>query len=361
MEGRVAALVGPEQVELKTFELPDPAPGAVLLKVRRANVCGSDVHIYHYQSPLLRKAALGHEFVGEVVALGEGVTQDYAGRPVSIGDRVVAPYFQACLRCSSCLRGAFNVCVNAFASWIKLPEEPPHFRGAFATHYYVDPGQYFYSVPDSVSDKAVAGVNCGLSQVMFVLDRVGLSAGETIVIQGAGGLGQYAAAVASERGARAVVVDGVPERLELARRFGATDIIDMRVYPTPADRVAAVQDLTGGGNVVLEVTGVAAAFIEAIELAAPGARIASVGNLNVGPANEVSLAPAVLTRKNVTIHGILRYDPWYLHKAIAFMERTYDCFPFESVAGHDYSLDEVSEALESGAAKRVTRASVVPN
>lgn len=281
MDGRVAVLVGPEQVELKSFELPDPAPGAALLRVRRANVCGSDVHIYHYESPALRKAALGHEFVGEVVALGDGVTEDYAGRQVSIGTRVVAPYFQACLRCGSCLRGAFNVCMNAFKSWIEPPEEPPHFRGAFATHYYVDPGQYFYCVPDGISDKAVAGANCGLSQVIFVLDRVGLSAGETIVIQGAGGLGQYAAAVANERGARVIVVDGVPERLELARRFGATDVIDMREHPTPEDRVKAVHELTGGGNVVLEVTGVAAAFLEAIELAAPGARIASVGNLNV--------------------------------------------------------------------------------
>jgi L-iditol 2-dehydrogenase len=361
VKGRVAALVGPEEVALREYEVPEPGPGAVLLRVRRANVCGSDVHAYHYQSPALQRAALGHEFVGEVAALGEGVEEDFAGRPVAVGDRVVVVYFLACHRCAGCLRGDFSLCANALRLWSVPPDRPPHFRGAFATHYYVDPDQYFYKVPDALDDRTVAGANCGVAQVLFVLDRVGLGPGETLVVQGAGGLGLYATAAAKERGAAVVVIDGVGERLRLATEFGADHVVDMAEHPTPEARSKQVKALTGGGgDVVLEVTGVAEAFVEAVHLAAVGGRIASVGNLNVGAADEVTILPGLLTRKHLQVHGILRYDPWYLDRALAFLERNAGRVPFEAVVGRDYPLDEVVAALESGAGRQVSRASVVP-
>src|SRR3954447_7553787 len=363
VKGQVAALVGRETVELKEFDVPEPEPGAVVLQVTRANVCGSDVHIYHYESPLLRQSVLGHEFVGRIHALGAGVTTDYAGEPVSVGDRVVAVYFLACRRCPGCQRGEFSLCRNSLRLWARPPEEPPHFFGGFATHYYVDPEQYFYKVPETLSDEAVAGANCGLAQMLFALDRIGLHSGESIVIQGAGGLGLYAAAVARDRGARVYVVDSVPERLELARAFGAHAVVDMKEHTTIADRVARVQELTGsdGADVVLEVTGVAAAFPESVELAGVGGRIASVGNINVGPTNEVSIAPGLVTRKNLTVRGFLRYDPWYLRMAIEFLERVHRDYPFEKLTDRDYSLAEITEAIERGAPRRVARAGVVPN
>jgi threonine dehydrogenase-like Zn-dependent dehydrogenase len=363
VKGQVAALVGPESVELKEFDVPEPGPGAVVLEITRANVCGSDVHIYHYESPLLRHSVLGHEFVGRVHALGDGVTTDYAGEPVHVGDRVVAVYFLACRRCAGCLRGEFSLCRNSLRLWARRPEEPPHFYGGFATHYYVDPEQYFYKVPDTLSDETVAGANCGLAQMLFALDRIGLHSGESIVIQGAGGLGLYAAAVARDRGARVFVVDGVPERLELARAFGAHDVVDMKEHTTVTDRAKRVQELTGadGADVVLEVTGVAAAFPESVELVGIGGRIASVGNINVGPTHEVPLAPGLITRKNLTVRGFLRYDPWYLHMALEFLERVHEDYPFARLTDRDYSLAEIDEAIRRGAARQVARAGVVPN
>jgi len=362
VKGTVAALVGPETVTLKEFELPEPGPGDLLLEVVRANVCGSDVHIYHYESPALTRSVLGHEFVGRIAALGAGVKTDFAGVPVTVGDRVVVVYFLACRRCPGCLRGAFNLCSNALRLWARPPEEPPHFTGAFATHYYVDAEQYFYRVPDVLADATAAGANCGLSQMLFALDRAGLRAGQDLVVQGAGGLGLYAAAVGRERGARVVVVEGVPERLELALRFGAHDVVDMREHATTADRVRRVQELLGtdGAHVVLEVTGVPAAFAEAIALAGAGGTVVSVGNLNVGAVNEVPVSPGIITRKNLSILGCLRYDPWYLHEALAFLKRTHDRYPFTELTDRDYRLDEIQEAIERGGARQVARAGVVP-
>ncbi|HVQ89528.1 MAG TPA: zinc-binding dehydrogenase [Mycobacteriales bacterium] len=358
--GRIAALTGPQQLEVQSYPVPEPGPGAVLLRVRRANVCGSDVHQFHYESAALRRAGLGHEFVGEVLALGAGVDTDFAGAPVAVGDRVVAVYYLTCHRCPECLRGELHACRNALASWATAPSVAPHFRSAFATHYHLQPGQYFYKVPDTVDDATVAGANCGLAQVLFVLDRVRLAAGETVVIQGAGGLGLYAAAVAADRGARPVIVDGIGERLELARRFGAQETVDMREHPTAADRAGAVDKLTGGlgADVVLEVTGVPAAFTEAIELARTGGRVASVGNLNAATA--VPITPGILTRKSLTVHGVLRYDPWYLHRAVAFLERRHDRYPFDAFTDRAYGLDRIVEALRSGERRSTARAAVVP-
>jgi threonine dehydrogenase-like Zn-dependent dehydrogenase len=358
--GQIAALVGPQKVEVKTFPLPDVAAGAALLAVRRANVCGTDVHQWHYESLALRNSGLGHEFVGEIVALGPGLTTDYAGAPVAVGDRVVPVYYLTCHKCQACLRSEFNLCQNGLQEWIIAPDVAPHFRSAFATHYYLHPGQFFYKVPDGVDDATVAGANCGLAQMLFVLDRVGIEAGETLVVQGAGGLGLYAAAIAHERGARVIVIDAVPERLDLARAFGATDVIGLTEHPQVADRVRAVQELTGGigADMVLEVTGVPAAFVEAVELARIGGRIASVGNLNAEA--QVSLTPGIVTRKSLHIHGVLRYDPWYLHKAVAFLARRQHLHPFEAFSDRSFSLTDVADALKAGESRSVARVAIVP-
>ena len=150
-----------------------------------------------------------------------------------------------------------------------------------------------------------------------------------------------------------IAIDGVPERLELARRFGATETVSLADFPESADRVARVQELTGGvgADMVLEVTGVPASFVEAVELARVGGRIASVGNLNAEA--DVMMTPGIVTRKSVHIHGVLRYHPWYLHKAIAFLARRQHLHPFEAFSDRSFPLDDVTEALKAGESRSV--------
>lgn len=360
MQGRVAALVGPEEVAVKSFEVPDPEPGAIIVRVRRANVCGSEVHVFHFHHPVIRRCVLGHEFVGEVVALGAGVESDYAGAPVAVGDRVVAAYFRTCRRCPACLTGDFNLCQNAYAHWIKPPDTAPHFHGAFGTHYYLNPDQYFFKVPDILPDEVVAGANCGLSQVLFGLDRAGLSAGQTLVIQGAGGLGLYAAAVARDAGARVIAVEGIEPRIELARRFGADEIVDMREHATVEARLARVQELVGGADVVLEVSGVPAAFVEGIGLARPGGTLLEIGNVSVGPEHEVAFAPGLVTRKALRVLGCVRYQPWFLERALRFLERRHTEHPFGALSDQEYGLEQVGEAIRRAESKQVARPAIVP-
>ncbi len=363
MRGRVATLVGPEEVSIKEFEVPEPEPGAVIAKVRRANLCGTEVHIYHFHHPLIRECVLGHEFVGEVAALGDGVETDYAGNEVKVGDRIVATFFLTCRKCPACLRGDFNLCQRAYEFWSKPPEEEPHFHGSFATHYYIHPEQHFYKVPDGLPDKVVAGANCGLSQVLYGLHRIGLSTGDTLVIQGAGGLGLYAAAVGRDTGAKVIMVEGVPARIELAKRFGAEEIVDMKEHETPEERIERVQDLTGGygADVVLEVTGVPAAFLEALQFARPGGNVIGIGNVNVGEGYEVSVSPGLITRKNLRVQGLVRYQPWYLHRALRFLERKHRDHPFDELTDREYALEDVGKAVEREEAREVARPAVVPD
>ncbi|KKM10014.1 zinc-binding alcohol dehydrogenase [Clostridiales bacterium PH28_bin88] len=362
MKGRVAALVGPRQVEIKEFDLPEAKPGAVLTKIRRSNLCGSELHIWNHFHPLIKYGVLGHEMVAEIFELGEGVSTDYAGNPVQVGDRVVAPYYLTCQKCANCLRGDFNLCLNAYTYWKQPPENPPHFTGTFATHYYIHPNQYFYKVPDSVPDNIVAGANCGLSQVIFGLNKANLKNGETLVIQGAGGLGLYATAVAKEKGAKVIIIDSVEQRLEVAKRFGADCAINMKNYASMEARVQEVQRMTSGqgGDVVLEVAGVPAAFVEGLNMVRPAGRYVSIGNVNVSKEFEVSMSPGLITRKSCQVIGVVRYNPWYLYEALKFLERNHTQYPFGDLTDKEYSLDEVQIALEKAEAREVTRPVIVP-
>jgi threonine dehydrogenase-like Zn-dependent dehydrogenase len=161
----------------------------------------------------------------------------------------------------------------------------------------VHPRQHFYKVPDDVDDAIAAGANCALSQVMFGIDQIGLAYGETVLIQGAGGLGLNAAAVAVERGARVIVIDGVAARLEQAKTFGAADVIDISTLTDPADRLAAVHDILGGvgPDVGIEVTGLPAAFAEGLDLIRRGGRYLVMGNLS--PGRTVPFDPGYVTAK----------------------------------------------------------------
>ena len=362
MDGSLVAYLGERTLELQTYPIPTAPPGGAVLEVLRANVCGSDSHIYEGHNPALSRIVLGHEFVARIAELGAGLEADSTGRAVHVGDRVVVVYSAVCMHCEPCARGQLSMCLNATQYAAPPPEQAPHFRGAFGTHYLLNPGQFFYRVPDTLDDEQAAGANCALAQVMFALDVVGLRRGENVVIQGAGGLGLYATSVASAAGAETIVVDADPERLELAREFGASHVIEIRDTSGASQRVQEVLSLTRGtgADVVLEVAGQPMAFKEAMDLIRVGGRVASVGNLSMGAAFEVSIAPAVITRKQARIFGCLRYDPWYLQTAIEFLERHQSDFPLSAMCGAEFSLANAEDAIKSSLRRAVARPAIVP-
>lgn len=357
--GRLVYLAAPQELEYQEYDLPEPEPGGILARVLRANVCGSELHIWKGLHPTVKRCVLGHEMVGRVHRLGAGVETDFAGAPLAVGDRIVATYFLCCRKCRACRKGDFNLCENAYRFWMRAPQDAPHFHGTFATHYCIHPDQYVYKVPDGVPDAIASFANCALSQIYYGLDQAALTAGETVVVQGAGGLGLAAVAVAKERGARVIAIDGVGHRLEAAEAFGADEIVDLREHPTAEARVAEVLRLTGewGADVGLELTGVPAAFAEGISLVRPGGRYVSIGNIS--PGQTTPFDPGYLTRRQVRIIPVIRYQPWYLLKTLQLLAATLDRYPWHLLVDADFAFEAVGEALERSERREVRRASIV--
>jgi L-iditol 2-dehydrogenase len=163
-------------------------------------------------------------------------------------------------------------------------------------------------------------------------------------------------------GAQVIVVEGIPERIELAKRFGAESAVDMREHETAGERIEQVKALTDGygADVVLEVTGVPAAFVEGVGLARPGGTLVEIGNVSVGQEHEVSLAPGLITRKMLRVQGFVRYQPWFLHRALRFLERKHRDHPFDALSDREYGLEDVGEAIEREEEKKVARPAIVP-
>jgi len=251
---------------------------------------------------------------GRIVALGKGVETDSRGQPLAEGDRIVYNYFFPCGRCVACLRDMPECCPDKRRPLNGTVANFPHFVAGFADYYYLMPGHVCVKVPAELSDALVAPINCALCQVVQGLASSHFRQGDTLVVQGAGGLGLNTIAAARDMGASKVIaVDGIPGRLELARQFGADHVIDVRELRTAADRVAAVKELTNG-------------YV-----------------------------------------AMMQYDPRLLPRALDFMRRTRSRLPWDKIISHTFPLEEINLAFEQAEwAGRdpdqavITRAAVTP-
>ena len=359
LKGTVAVMDEPKKLSYQEYSIPKPGKGAIVLKVTRSNICGSELHIWRGQHPTKKRGVLGHEMIGEIHSIGEGVETDYAGLPIKIGDRIVSAYYLTCRKCTPCTEGHFHLCEHAYDFWNLQPEITPHFHGTFATHYYIHPDQYFYKVPDNVSDVSAASANCALSQVYFGLDKAGITYNQHLVIQGAGGLGLNAAAVAKEKGAIVTVIDSVESRLQQAKSFGADYTLNLLDYDTLEERTKAILQITEGkgAHAALEVAGVPAAFTEGIHFIRPGGKYITIGNIT--PGKTVEFDPGLLTRKSIQIIPVVRYNPWYLKKALDFLSESGHKYPFDKMLDQEFTLKDIKLALDKSAAREITRGSIL--
>jgi len=351
MNGRVAVLKAyGGDFELREYPVPDPEPGAVLVRLTRAGVCGSDLHIWRGEmkdvyGALPKDLTFGHEMCGRVARLGAGVSVDANGAPLREGDRVAFLYFFPCGRCPVCLRDEMGSCPRK-ARANRVAGTPPYFNNAYGDYYYLRPGGFVFRIPDEVSDDVATPANCALSQVLYGLTRAGVRLGDTVVIQGAGGLGLNAVAVARDLGAdRVIVVDRVAARLELARAFGADHTLSLAELATPEKRIQAVMDLTGGfgADVVADFVGYPEVVPEGLRMLRGGGCYLEVGS--IAPGNVFSYDATALVRGNTRIVGASNYSPWALGQALAFLRRNLTRFPFAKLVSHVYPFAAITDAF----------------
>ena len=345
---------------VETAVIPDPGPGAVIARVELAGVCGTDVHLHHGHLPIPLPLILGHEGVGRVGRLGEGVSSDFSGHPLREGDAIAWSSNIPCGRCHWCVvAGERTLCETRKVYGVNQRfDEFPRLSGSWAEAIYLQPGSAIFRLPDAVSSEHVIALGCaGPTAMHGVIDVAGITAGDTVVVQGSGPVGIASAMYAHLAGAsRVILVGGPAGRLELAREIGVGDVhIDIFAFPDAVERVRLVLDATPGrrgADVVLECAGVPEAVAEGWEMARRGATFLALGQYtDRGP---TPLNPHVITRKQLRIVGSWGFAEKHYLGHIQALPRLADRFDLPRLITR-YPLAGANEALAAMAAGRVMK------
>ncbi len=317
---RAAVLYAPGDLRVEERPMPEPGPREVLVEIAAVGVCGSDVHYYEHgrigpfvvREPLI----LGHESAGRVVELGSEASRH------AVGDRVTLEPGVPCGRCRECRAGRYNLCrdVRFFAT--------PPVDGAFADFVTIHE-DFAFALPDSVSDVAGALME-PLSVGIWACRKAGVTAGDRVLVTGAGPIGLLAMQVALAFGATEVAISDVNElRLAAAERMGAT-----RVLQAGSDEPDEV-------DVLIECSGHPTAVAAGIEAVRPAGTAVLVG---MGPEPTSELPVALIQTSELWVTGTFRYANTYpVALALAANERV-DVGAL--ITGH-YELEDTEDALNA--------------
>ncbi len=319
-------------------EVPEPEPGIndVLIRVDKTGICGTDVHIHRWdawaQATIPVPLTIGHEFVGEVVAVGANVNDFRPGEIVSGEGHVV------CGRCRNCMAGRRHLCAHTSGVGVTRP-------GAFA-EYISLPMTNVWHHRDGV-DPEVAAIFDPLGNAVHTALTF-RTLGEDVLITGAGPIGLMATAVVRHAGARHVVVsDPNPFRLDLARQMGATVAVD----PLSTDLAAVQRDLgmEEGFDVGLEMSGQPAALRGMLGAMAHGGRVAMLGI----PGEEIAIDWNQVVFNMLTIKGIYgreMYETWYMMSVM--LQSGLDVTP---VLTHRFHYTEYEQAFDAAMGERAAK------
>jgi len=353
---------GPENLKMMDFPVPKAKPGDIVADVKLCGVCGTDTHIIYGRLPVPLPHILGHEWFGTVRELGKGVKVDYTGKPLEEGD-----YIATCLaKCGECwfchnTPGRESLCMNMDVVGISVhtANDPPHLWGGFAEMVYIPKQMPVFKFPPGLSEKEMV-----LVEPMAVATRTfkraqaggtdcahageGVDPSQTVVIQGLGPIGQCHTVVSNVYGMTNIIgIDIVPSRLEQAKKMGATEVISMKEYPTTEDRVEKIMELTNGigADVVIEATGVPAAFSEAFKLVRRGGTVVEMGHFtNTG---ETSVNPHVdFCNKEVNVFGSWGYSRFEYRTAMAVMAKAKKMgIPFGEICAEIAPLEDLPNQI----------------
>jgi putative phosphonate catabolism associated alcohol dehydrogenase len=359
--GRIAIYDRPNApFRIEERPLRAPLPGEVLVRIRMSTICRSDIHSYRGHRPNPCPGVLGHEIIGDIVALGEGIDKDMRGDPLAPGDRVTwSEYF---------IPGR-----NYFTEVLDLPQKSrgvdkyghmaastaPHHHGGFGEYCYILPQSWILRLPETLSDEEATPINCGVATMIAVTEAAGLRIGQTVVIQGLGLLGLYGAAIAKARGARTVIgLDPDAQRRERACRFGVDRALDPMQDTAELLREILSLCRPEGPDAVIEVCGSPNVIPHGIEMLRTGGTYVLGGVVN--PNAMVILDANLLLKKMLTVRGVHNYHPRNLIEALDFVCANRARFPFHELVDGKYSLEQVNLAMADAGERRVLRAAIVP-
>ena len=351
-----------QRIELREFRRPDLAVGSALLRVERAEVCGTDVHLWHGRLAGVPYPIIpGHVSAGTLDAI-RGPLAGIDGTMLREGDRAVFfDVHRTCGRCRACtVHRTPTRCPGRRVYGITDPASEGLF-GGWAQAVYLEPGVSAARLPDGVSLDDYIGGGCGLLTAVHILERAALRHGDTVLVQGTGAVGLSAIALARLGGAAVVVAIGAPQsRLELARMMGADHVYD-HDRTTPAERLEDLRARTHGegADVVIEASGSPRAFEEGLDLVRDGGRYVIAGHYTDAGSATVNVHRQI-NRKHLEIRGCWGSEPGHFVRALSMLERYAAEIPWRRIGTRNYALTAINEALADAEAMRVTKAVVNP-
>jgi L-iditol 2-dehydrogenase len=326
---KVAMLYGVKDLRIEDVEVPEVDAGEVLVKIRTATTCGTDLKIFQrgYVEKVIKLPTIfGHEWAGDVVKVGDGLNWPRKGMRVRAGNS--AP----CLRCTMCQKGKYNLCENMLWLW-----------GAYAEYIKVPARMVLVNmqeIPKHVSYEDAA-ITEPLACVLHGIEEARVKLGDTIVIIGAGPIGLLHLLAAKRIGAEKVImIDLVDERLSIAEKLGADQIIN----GGKENVVEKIRQLTDGhgADVVIEAIGLPATWEQALKLVGKGGTVLEFGGCP--PGIEIKINAEMLHYGEQTVLGAFHTTPLHFRRALNLIaSRTIDVRPLVT---RKMRLEEIKEAFE---------------
>ena len=327
--------VGDRRLELRDFPDPTPGPREVVLEIKASGMCGSDLHVYRASfkpgdgSSGFKRGAepviAGHEPCGVVAAVGSGVTDKEA----RIGQRVMCHHYTGCGGCKHCRSGWAQMCLEGSTVF------GANGHGGHAKYMKV-PLHTLVPLSDALSFVTGAAISCGTGTAYGALKRLNLQGGETVAIFGQGPVGLSATQLAVAMGARVIALDVAPERRQMAKDFGAAEVIDARSN----NPVEAIRELTHGegAHKTLDTSGAAEARAASVRSARTWATACFVGErgqvtLDVSPD---------LLRRQITLVGSWTFSTQGQAECAEFVADHH--VDVERLFTHRWRLDQAEEA-----------------
>jgi len=308
--------------------VPEVGPNDVLIKIKKSSICGTDVHIYKWDNWAQKNVpvplVVGHEYVGTVAATGSEVHH------LKIGQRVSGEGHLVCGHCRNCRAGKRHLCPNTVGIGY-------HKAGSFA-EYFVLPASNVFPIPDDISDD-LAAIFDPFGNAVHTALSFDLT-GEDVLITGAGPIGIMAVAICRHVGARHVVITDInPYRLELAKKLGATRVVN--VMEEKIEDVMKSIGMTEGFDVVLEMSGAESAFQDMLRVTRNGAKIALLGI----PSKDIAIDWNKVIFKGLELKGIYgreMYETWY--KMTSMLQSGLDLSP---VITHRFHIDDFQKGFDA--------------
>jgi len=326
---KAAMLYGVKDLRIEDVEVPEVESGEVLVRVKAATTCGTDLKILqrgYVEKVIKLPTVFGHEWAGEVVEVSEGL--DWPKKRMRVRAGNSAP----CLHCAMCQKGKYNLCENMIWLW-----------GAYAEYIKVPARMVLVNmqeIPQHVSYQEAA-ITEPLACVLHGAEEAGVKLGDTVTIIGAGPIGLLHLLTAKKKGAgKTISIDLVEERLNVARKLGADETINAG----KENVVEKVRRLTSGygADVVIEAIGLPATWEQALKLVRKGGTVLEFGGCP--PGTEIKVDTELLHYGEVTVRGAFHATPLHFKKALNLIaSRTIDVRPLVT---RKMTLEEIKEAFE---------------